>query len=166
MTEQIIKLIFQLLLIGVVGGAISWFYSHIQKQRELRISLLKEFASLQGKFVSLRFRFNSFHIEWEGQRNSNNHPLNKEESRKERWLHFQEACELLGEFYSIKPLLISQFKNVSDDIESIHQNYQFWRRQIGGNKPVLQSKDGKSDEKYKDLRSQYQRVIQIMRNQL
>jgi len=170
MSEQIlsdlIKLTLQLILIGVAGGAVSWFYSRIQKQRELKISLLKEFAALQGRFVSLRFRFNSFHVEWKGARNKENHPLNEEEIRKERWAHFQEACEMLGEFYSIKPLLVSQFNNVTEEIELLHQGYQQWRRQIGGNFPVLQRKEGKSDEQYKQIRETYQRVIQKMRNQI
>lgn len=104
---DLIKLTLQLILIGGVGGAVSWFYSRIQKQRELRISLLREFAALQGRFVSLRFRFNTF-----------------------------------------------------------HQSYQQWRRQIGANQPVLQSKEGKSDQTYKDLRTNYGNIIQKMRNQI
>ena len=102
MSEQIlsdlIKLTLQLILIGVAGGAVSWFYSSIQKQRELRISLLKEFAALQGRFVSLRFRFNSFHVEWKGARNKENHPLNEEEIRKERWAHFKKRVKCLESF--------------------------------------------------------------------
>lgn len=164
--SDLVNLTLQLALIGVAGGAVSWFYSRIQKQRDLRISLMKEFAALHGRFVSLRFRFNSFHIEWKGSRNKTAHPLNEEEIRTERWSNFQEACELLGEFYSIKPLLISQFKDIADEIEALHQGYQQWRRQIGGNQPVLQNSEGKSDQKYIELRENYQRVIKIMKKQI
>jgi hypothetical protein len=113
-----------------------------------------------------RFRFNSFHIEWRRGRGKETHPLNEEEIRHERWSHFQEACNLLGEFYAIKPLLVSQFRGISEDVNLLHQGYQQWRRQIGGNKAVLQSETGKSDQEYKDIRETYQKVIQVMRTQV
>ena len=44
------KLFMQLVMLGVLGGGISWCYSKILKQRELRVSLLKEFSHLHGRF--------------------------------------------------------------------------------------------------------------------
>jgi hypothetical protein len=170
MVEQLaadfLKLLLQLLLLGVVGGGVSWYYSKIQKQRELRISLLKDFASLHGRFLSLRFRFNSFHIEWKGTRSPANHPLTEDEKRKVRWAHFEEACALLGEFYGIKPLLQSHFQEIHDEFELMHGIYQQWRRKIGGDQPVLQDASGKSSDQFKQLRTTYQTAIQRMRRQI
>jgi hypothetical protein len=45
MTDTV-KLAMQLVMLGVLGGAVSWYYSKIQKQRELRITLLKDFSHL------------------------------------------------------------------------------------------------------------------------
>jgi len=43
-----IQLLLQLIILGIVGGGVSWFYTRLQKRRELRRDLLKEFSSLSG----------------------------------------------------------------------------------------------------------------------
>lgn len=166
LATELLKLTLQLLLLGVLGGAVSWYYSRIQSEHALRVSLLRDFASLHGRFLSLRFRFNSFHVEWPGPRNSRNHPLEEDERRQEQWRHFEEACALHGEFYGLKPLLQTQFRDVHEDLEVIHAAYQQWRRQIGANEPVLQNRKGESSEQFKQLRGTYQAVVQRMRRQV
>lgn len=164
--NEVLKLTLQLILLGIAGGGVSWYYSKIQQRRELRTSLLRDFASLHGRFLSLRYRFNSFHVEWRGSRSAANHPLTDDEIRLLRWEHFEEACALLGEFYGIKPLLQSQFADIHDQIEVVHGNYQQWRRLIGGNEPILQDKSGKSSDSFKNLRGTYQSLVQQMRRQI
>lgn len=154
-TFELIKVIFQFLLLGIIGGAITRYYSKLQKDREARTSLLKEFASIHGKFISLRYRYNSFHVlrkEYEAQ---TTHPLNEEEIRLKRWEFFQDACDLIGEFQGIKPLLFTHFPSEKENFNSLHQSYQQWRRRIIRNKPVLQEVGGANEEEFKKLRDAY-----------
>ncbi len=169
-TQKIISdcilLLLQLIILGVVGGGVSWFYTRLQKRRELRRDLLKDFSSLYGRFLSLRYRFNSFHIEWSGTRSPENHPLTEEERRQERWRHFEEACALIGEFQGLRPLLTSQYPEMSDHVNFIYSKYQDWRRRIGAGKPILQEIDGRSEDSFKELRDRYGFVIRNMRKRL
>ena len=161
-----IRLLLQLIILGVVGGGVTWFYTHLQKRRELRRDLLRDFSSLYGRFLSLRYRFNSFHIEWSGSRNPENHPLAEDERRLERWKHYEEACGLIGEFQGIRPLLTSQYPELADELNFIYSKYQDWRRRIGAGRPVLQEADGKSEDAFKELRDRCGHVIYEMRKRL
>jgi len=163
---ECIRLLLQLIIFGIVGGGVSWYYTRLQKRRELRRDLLKDFSSLYGRFLSLRYRFNSFHIKWSRFRSPNNHPLTEDERRLERWKHYEEACTLLGEFQGIRPLITSQYPELVDDINFIYSKYQDWRRRIGAGKPVLQEIDGKSEDSFKELRDRYGYVVHIMRKKL
>lgn len=163
---DVVRLILQLIILGVFGGGVTWFYTSLQKHRELRRNLLRDFSSLYGRFLSLRYRFNSFHIEWSGARDIDNHPLTEEECRLERWKHYEEACALLGEFQGIRPVLTSQYPELTNEVNFIYSKYQDWRRRIGANKPILQEIDGKSEESYQELRHRYSYVVDKMRKKL
>ncbi len=163
---DIIRLFLQLIFLGVVGGGVSWFYTRLQKTRELRRDILKEFSSLYGRFLSLRYRFNSFHIKWSNNRSPANHPLNENERKQEKWKHYEEACSLIGEFQGLRPLIVSQLPEMSDDMNFIYSKYQDWRRRIGADKPILQELDGKSEDSFKELRDLYSTVIRYMRKKL
>lgn len=156
----------QLIILGIAGGGISWFYTRMQKRRELRRDLLRDFSSLYGRFLSLRYRFNSFHIEWSNNRSPENHPLNENERRQEMWKHFEEACALIGEFQGLKPLLTSQYPEMADHVTFIYSKYQDWRRRIAAGKPILQEIDGRSEDSFKELRDRYGLVIRNMRKKL
>ncbi len=160
---KLIDLIAQLLVLGVAGGAVAWLYSRRQRNRDLRLSTIRELAGLHGRFIALRFRANSFHIEWRGRPT---HPLNEDEARLARWDLYQEACNLIGEFHGLKPMLIELFPDTVEDVDFLHQRYQDWRRQLGANKPVLQDLDGKSHENYRTLREKYARVMSAMRKRV
>lgn len=158
---EFLRFAIQLLIVGILGGAVSWLYSRVQKNREIRISILKEFASLHGRFVSLRFQVNSFHVKGRGARSAN-HPLNSEEMRVKSWEQFQTACSLIGEFVGLKPLIIAYFPAVTEDIEFLHAKYQDWRRRIEGAQPIFQHVDGKNEEPYNELRNRYTLIIKQM----
>lgn len=160
------RLLLQLVVLGILGGAITWFYARLQQHRDIRRDLLREFSALYGRFLSLRYRFNSFYVEWSGSRNPENHPLTEDERRRERWKHYEEACELLGQFHGVRPLLTSQYPDLSDDVNSIYQKFQDWRRSIGAGKPILQELDGKSKDAFKELREIYARVLSTIRKRL
>jgi hypothetical protein len=164
--SELLGLVPQLLVLGVLGGAISWLYSKQQKERELKIASLREFASIHGKFISLRYRYNSFHIEWENSRGKDSHALSSEEMRLERWKNFEEACNLIGEFQGLKPLLVEQFPESTEQINQLHQFYQQWRRRTGGNTPILQNVNGTNEPQYKELTEVYKWAIKCIRNNI
>lgn len=163
LTDKLIEALIQLFVLGVLGGGVAWLYTRFQRNRELRLQVLREFASLHGRFLSLRFLFNSFYIEWPDQRRADFEPLADDEVRKEKWRCYQEACNLLGEFQGIKPLIISNFPEVSENIALIHAKYHDWRRRTGGDRPILQMTDGENESGYKELRSVYEKTIREMR---
>lgn len=163
LTDKLIEALIQLLVLGILGGGVAWLYARFQRNRELRLQVLREFASLHGRFLSLRFQFNSFYIDWPDQRRTDFRPLTDDEVRKEKWRCYQEACHLLGEFQGIKPLIISNFPQVSDSIALIHAKYHDWRRRTGGDRPILQKKNGENERGYVELRSVYDKAIREMR---
>lgn len=162
LTKIVIGYFGQLLVLGILGGVITLFYARLQRNRELRLQVMREFAALHGRFVALRFRMNSFYLHT-GQQD---HPLTTDEIRIERWKGYQEACELIGQFVGLKPLLISTFPDTSEHVEFLHSKYQEWRRRLRSNQPILQAPEGKSDEEYHRLRDAYGRSIQNMRNEI
>jgi hypothetical protein len=160
---EIIKLLFQLLILGVLGGAVTWYYSKIQKNREMRILIVKEFASLHGRFISLRFQANSFYVERRDGRGPSTHVLSDEERRVEKWKQYEYACSLMGEFVGLKPLILTYFPQSKVEIEFLHSKYQDWRRLIGRGQPILQQEDGKNEESYNKLKDAYNDIIGKMR---
>jgi len=160
------RLVLQLIILGIVGGAVTWFYSRLQKNRDLRRDLLKELASLHGRFIALRYRFNSFYVEWSGSRSPDNHPLKEDERRLQRWKHYEEACSLIGEFQALRPLLSAQYPDLSDDFNFIYQKYQDWRRRIGAGRPILQELDAKSEDAFHELRDRYGKLASDIRKRL
>lgn len=163
--HKLIELSLQLLILGIAGGAVSWYYSKIQKRKELQLQLVREFAQLHGKMLALRFEYNSFHVHKQSQ--LSRHPkLSEEAVMSEKWKHYQKACELLGVFYGMKPLLIQFFPKAMEPIEMIHAKYQDWRRRIGADRPVLQELSGKNEEGYEALKISYREAIAIMHNKI
>lgn len=116
LTDELIKSILQLMILGILGGLVTWFFSHLQKNREIQLQLLHDYSRLHGHFVSLRYEYNSFYIERDGKRSAKFHPLTEEEMRQERWKYFQKACGLIGEIQALKPLISEVFPDTHDDI--------------------------------------------------
>jgi len=167
MNLDIVKLFLQLGIIGVLGGAVSWFYSKIQKSREFRYELVKELAKTQGGFLALRYEYNTFHLTW----NSNQimqvaKNLDVESINKLKWEKYERACELLGDYQSIKPLLIQFYPNLESDFNQMHQTYQEWRRRIREGSPIYQTKVGKTDNQLKQHKDVYNYVISTMRRKI
>lgn len=156
----------QLLVLGVFGGAVTWFYARLQRNRDLRLQLLRDFASLHGRFVALRYRANSFYVQWSEDRSPTTHPLSDEERRLERWKLYEETCELIGEFIGLQPIVLATFPTTTEDVNTLHRTYQEWRRTLGANRPILQNTDGKSEDAYHLLRDAYARVVRQMRSSI
>ncbi len=164
--NEIAKYVLQLLVLGVLGGGVTWFYTRLQKNKELRLRVLREFALLHGKFIALRYEFNSFHVQHHGKRSPKFHPLKEDEIRVERWKYFQQACRLIGEFQSMKSLIVETFPETADNIHFLFSKYQDWRRLIQANKPILQSLDGRNKKSYNELRERYNQIIRQMRKKI
>lgn len=133
--DEIVKILLQLVVLGIIGGAVAWFFSQLQNKKELRLSTLREFSKLHGDFIALRYEFNSFYIQWEGEHVSEFHPLTEEEQRVERWKYYQESCHLLGEFQSLKPIVVDVFPKQKKTLTIYLPNIR-----IGVEEPVLENR--------------------------
>lgn len=158
-----ISMLLQLLILGIVGGGVSWFYANLQKKKELKFSVLKEFSSVHAQFIALRYEYNTFHVSKSGKRSPKFHLLNNDEIRQNKWVLFQKSCALIGNIQSLKVLIVELFPKTSNEMEFIFGIYQEWRRQIHSDQPILQSTDGKNDENFENLQNKYKLVIREMR---
>ncbi len=167
MTSELIKLLFQLVILGILGGAVSWYYSKVQKNREIKIQLIKEFSEIQGNFLKLRFEYNTFHLTWKNKDIMKvAQQLTTEQIIQLKWEKYETACGLLGDFQSIKPLLIEFFPKTENKLHEMHETFQEWRRRIREDNPIFQTKEGKTHEKFKHHRKQYSNVISLMRKKI
>lgn len=156
-----IRLLGQLVVLTLIGGLISRYYAQTQKRRQIRKNVLEQFAAIHGAFISLRFKYNSLYITWEKNRGVGTHPLRElpEQKEAERWRFYQEACDLIGRFQALKPLLIAFFPKYTGPINELHQYYQTWRRAMGRGEPVLQESDGASTDNYRKMRDTYLDIL-------
>ena len=159
-----IKLLAQFALLTVIGGLVSRYYAQTQKKKALKKEVLEQFAQIHGAFVSLRFKVNSLYVNWEKNRGIGTHPLKdlEEKQQLERWRFYQEACDQIGEYQSLKPLLILFFPKKTPEINQLHQYYQEWRRSIGRGEAVLQEADGSSTSRYREMKDLYLELIKYM----
>ena len=164
--DEAIKTLLELFILGVFGGAVAWLFSRLQKNREIKLQVFKDFSRIHGSFIALRYEYNSFFIERRGPRSAEFHPLEDEEIRLEKWIYFQKSCELIGEIQAIKPLIVDMFPDTKEDMEFVFAKYQDWRRRTNGGKPILQQIDGKSEDAYKELRRRYSRIIKQMQKKI
>jgi hypothetical protein len=165
---DIFKLVLQLVFLSILGGLITKYYSNLQKKKELKKKLLSEFTSLHGKFISLRFKNNSFHIKWSEKTGIASHPLKHDEKEKEleRWKFYQEACDLLGEYEAIKHIMIATFPQITNQIHDLQTYYQDWRRMSGKNEPIMQNENGDNTDKYRTTKDLYREIALLIRNEL
>lgn len=161
---QAIKSIIQLIILGIIGGWISRFYSTLQKNREIKINLIKEVARIQGKFLSLRYEFNTLHVKWNSEKIKKiAQGFDDDELKKIKWQYYEEVCELIGEYQGIKSLLIEFFPKEDKEINFLHTKYQNWRRKIREDQPVFQSIDGKTHQTLNEIKSRFKKMIVGMR---
>jgi hypothetical protein len=166
LTTELLKTTVQLLLLGVVGGAVSFFYSKRQKNRELKISTLERIADLHGRFLALRYEYNSFFIQWRGRESTTKKRLSTEDIEKQKWACYTRACQLVGEFQSLNPLVAVLFPGHEQQLGELYSIYQEWRRQSGEDSPIFQDANGKSAEQFKSLREKYGALIRAMQQQI
>lgn len=166
LTTELLKTTFQLLLLGVVGGGVTFVYSKLQKNRELKISTLQKLAELHGRFLALRYEYNSFFLQWRGRENTAKQRLIEEDVEKQKWLCYTRACQLVGEFQSLNPLVAVLFPGHEQQLDELYNTYQEWRRQSGANSPIFQDIDGKSAEQFKSLRGKYSALVKALQRQV
>lgn len=163
---ELLKITFQLLPIGIVGGGVSFIYAKLQKNRELKINVLQRLAELHGRFLALRYEYNSFFLQWRGRKKTTQKRLSQPEIEKQKWVCYTRACQLSGEFQSLKPLVAVLFPGHEKLLDDLYSTYQEWRRQSGADFPIFQDKDGKSAEQFKGLRTKYNNLIKSMQRQV
>ena len=166
LTTELLKTTFQLLLLGVVGGRVSFVYSKLQKNRELKISTLQQLACLHGRFLALRYEYNAFFLEWRCRESTAKRRLREEDIEKQKWTCYARACQLVGEFQSIKPLVGVLFPGHEQQLDELYNTYQEWRRQSGADSPIFQETNGKSAEQFKSLREKYGDLIKALQRQI
>ena len=151
MKNEIIKLIFQLIILGIVGGGVTFYFNKLQKNKEIIISVLNQLSSIHTDFLSLRYKFNVFFTEAGKPIQS---ILSPEEIDKLKWKYYEESCFLLSKFQSLKPLLIKYVPELKEQIALMDGHYQNYRRTIRKNQPIFQNETGKTESalnKLKDL---------------
>jgi len=164
---ELIKVILQLILLGIIGGWFSWLYTKWQKNREIKINLIKELSEIQGKFLTIRYKFNAFHINWEkGGIMKIAEAIKDKELVQLKWKYYEEACDLIGKYQGIKPLLIEFFPKEKQHVNYLHEKYQDWRRHIREDKPIFQSIDGKTDKTLNEIKSIFKKMIGGMRKKI
>jgi len=166
LTEELIKILYQLLLLGVIGGAVSFFYSKCQKNRELRINALQQFTNLHGKFIALRYEYNSFFINWRGREATTKKRLTITEIENKKWECYARACQLIGEFQSIRPLISVLYSGHDEDLNDLYNGYQEWRRKSGADVPIFQDFNGHTADEFKQLRNKYSSLIKSLKCQI
>ncbi|MBD0402290.1 hypothetical protein IC221_12855 [Flammeovirga sp. EKP202] len=132
------------------------------KKKELKKRLLSDFSKLHGKFISLRYRNNSFYVR--GHHNTGvaeTHPLliNEVQISQEKWSLYQEACDLLGEYEALKNMMVLTFPKVKKEIVNLFVFYQEWKRMIGKDTLIMQTETGENTEKYKTTKDLYRDII-------
>ena len=164
---EVIKVILQLILLGIVGGWISWLYTKWQKNREIKVNLIRELSEIQGNFLTIRYKFNTFHVNWgkdkimkvaEG--------IKDKELEQLKWKYYEEVCDLIGKYQGMKPLLIEFFPKEKQNINYLHEKYQDWRRHVREDKPIFQSIGGKTDKTLNEIKSNFQKMISEMRKNI
>jgi len=162
-----IKSIIQLIVLGIAGGWISRFYSTLQKNREIKINLIKEVARIQGQFLAIRYEFNTFHLNWgKDEIKKIAREIEDEELKKLKWKYYEEACNLIGEYQGIKSLLIEFFPEEENQVNYLHTKYQDWRRSVRDDKPIFQNADGKTHQTLNEIKSNFKRMIVGMRKEI
>ena len=166
LTTELLKITFQLLLLGVIGGGVSFVYSKLQKNRELKISTLQQLAGLHGRFLALRYEYNAFFLEWKGRESTAKKRLGGEDIERQKWDCYTRACQLVGEFQSLKPLVGVLFPGHEQQLDELYNTYQEWRRQSGADSPIFQETNGKSADQFKALREKYGALIKALQQQV
>ena len=158
-----LKILLQFIVIVVAGGHISRYYSKLQKEKEIKQQIVREFSEIFGHFIALRFKAN-VHL-YRSAENEPRYKLVNEEELKQIILNiYNESCDLLGRYQALKPLIHINFSIRDEEIDALHQKYHHWRRSLRQNKPIYQSYDKVNDSNYESLRNKYFKILKIMKD--
>lgn len=146
---EIYKAILQLVVIGGVGGFVSFYYTKLQKNRDFIFSLIHQTSAVHSDFLALRYKYNAFFIHVSGPLQN---VLDQNDVQKLKWKYYEECCSLLSKYQSLKPLLSRYMPKHQREITSIDGHYQVFRRSIRNDKPIMQSDNGQSSDALKELK--------------
>ncbi|OXB23353.1 hypothetical protein B0A80_11685 [Flavobacterium tructae] len=163
MKDEIIKILLELFIISIIGGAITFYYNKLQKNREILLSLIDQISSVHSQFLSLRYKYNVL-FTIPGKPISN--ILNIDEVNKLKWEYYEEACILISKFQSIKPLLLKFVPELKEEISMVDNYYQVYRRTIRSNQSIFQNENGKTDSAQNNLKKLYYELIQQLTNKI
>jgi hypothetical protein len=158
-TADVIKLILQLVILGIIGGGVTFYYNKLQKNREFVFSIINQVSSIHTDFLALRYKYNVLFTE-------SGRPiqsiLSNDEINKLKWKYYEEACLLLSKFQSLKPLVSKYVSGVDSELGEIDAHYQNYRRAIRSDKPIFQSEDGKTGSGLSKLKNSHQHVVSAL----
>ena len=157
----------QLVAVSIAGGAVAYWYSRLQKRRDVILTILRDFTALHGEFLALRFRANSLYVKNSGyadKRIPSNLPLTEDQLTIEERFCFTTACSLIGRSSALKPILSEVCPDSKPDIELLFTKYHDWRRRLHARSPVLQSEEGETEDSYSQLHDAYRRITIDLRS--
>lgn len=156
--------VIQLVFLGMIGGWFSRRYSKMQKNREIKIDLIRELARIHSKFLSIRYEYNTLFLTWGKEEvKSVARDFNEEELKNLKWRYYEEICDLLGDYQGMKSLLVEFFPKEKDQVNFLHTKYEQWRISIREGKPIFQNIDGTIDAALDDIRGKYRTMMVGMR---
>ena len=161
MEKEIIEIIIQFILLVVAGGYITQRFTKAQRDKEARQNIIQEFSAIFSQFIALRFKANVHLLQDDDCYRYS--LLEATQIRVEILKCYNESCELLGRYQAIKPLIQINFNIDDEEIDTLHQFYQTWRRSLRESKPVYQSDCPDNDAEYKKLRTTYHKIIGAMK---
>jgi len=154
----------QFIVIVVAGGYVSKYYSGIQKEKEEKQEIVREFSEIFGHFIALRFKVN-VHLYTHEDNNPHYNLVSTDDVRKIIFSSYNESCDLLGRYQALKPLIHINFNIKDKEIDLLHNKYHRWRRSLRESKPIYQSEKKVNDGEYKVLRSTYFKILKQMKEQ-
>lgn len=147
------------MILGIVGGGVSYLYNRLQKNRELVLSLISQTSNVHTDFLALRYKYNAF---FDDSGKPIRSGLQPDDIEKIKWKYYEEVCILLSRFQSLKPLLNKFLPKNNTDISMIDSYYQTFRRNVRSNQPIFQTEDGKTGEGLKALKTLHYRLVRTL----
>lgn len=153
---EVSKLLLQLIILGVVGGGVTFYYNKLQKNREFIFSIINQSSTIHTDFLALRYKYNVLFTESGKPLKS---LLSVEEVNKLKWKYYEEACLLLSRYQSLKPLISKYVTELDSELSSIDSHYQSYRRMIRTNQPIFQTEDGKTGAGLTRLKNSHHQIM-------
>lgn len=130
--KEVIKFIIQFLVLVLMGGFLSLFFSYLQNKRTLRLSIINDFVRIHSKY----------HVVIEKLCIVESRRAGFKQEKKEAFYDelLKECCELEGEFLAISKVIEMQVTRgkVTAELMYLRRVYEGWRNDILGRKGRVQ----------------------------